>query len=254
MKNINRIYWQEDAIGLLTNHIDAQLHSHWMLQLFLCVDDYLNIKVANQDIKCKCIVVDKNISHEFHTNQRVYFSALIDPTSTFAKQLSTLMNDQGFVICDYNGVDELQSHLLKLIQASSVENYASFKSCLLNYLNLNQQPQLYDERIISLLKYINSCDCDTHEIALFAKKVSLSSSRLSHLFKTEVGVPLKSYLILHQIKKAFILLSKGSNITEACLMAGFDTPSHFAGTVKRMMGMNTTLSLKDSEFLQVSKY
>lgn len=35
--------------------------------------------------------------------------------------------------------------------------------------------------------------CDKHSISSFANKVSLSSSRLSHLFKEQAGLPLKSY-------------------------------------------------------------
>ncbi len=49
---------------------------------------------------------------------------------------------------------------------------------------------------------------------------------------------------------AFRELLSGKNVTEASMTAGFDTPSHFAGTVKRMMGMPFFI-FKDSEFLKV---
>ena len=81
--------------------------------------------------------------------------------------------------------------------------------------------------------------------------VFLSSSRLSHLFKEQTGIPLKSYIILHQMERAFDELFAGKNITESSMIAGFDSPSHFASTVKKMMGMTVSLSLKDSEFLKV---
>ena len=38
---------------------------------------------------------------------------------------------------------------------------------------------------------------------------------------------------------------------EAALNAGFDSPSHFASTVKRMMGLPARSTVKDSEFLKV---
>lgn len=84
-----------------------------------------------------------------------------------------------------------------------------------------------------------------------ADNVFLSSSRLSHLFKEQTGIPLKSYIILHQMERAFDELFAGRNITEASMIADFDSPSHFASTVKKMMGMTVSLSLKDSEFLKV---
>ena len=62
---------------------------------------------------------------------------------------------------------------------------------------------------------------------------------------------LKGYISLHRMKRAFSLLLGGESITDAAMKAGFDSPSHFAATVKKMMGMPARLSLKDSEFLKV---
>ena len=101
------------------------------------------------------------------------------------------------------------------------------------------------------LQLIENCDCNSHAISSFADKVSLSPSRLSHLFKAETGVPLKSYITLHQVERAFMKLLCGKNITEAALEAGFDSSSHFSATVKRMMGIPASLSTKDSVFLKV---
>lgn len=66
--------------------------------------------------------------------------------------------------------------------------------------------------------------------------------------KEQTGIPLKSYLQFHQMKSAFGALSDGKNITEASMIAYFDTPSHFAAVTKRMMGMSAGISLKDSVF------
>ena len=64
-------------------------------------------------------------------------------------------------------------------------------------------------------------------------------------------ITLKNYLTLHQLERAFQDLLAGKRITEAALNAGFDSPSHFASTVKRMMGLPARSTIKDSEFLKV---
>jgi methylphosphotriester-DNA--protein-cysteine methyltransferase len=66
-----------------------------------------------------------------------------------------------------------------------------------------------------------------------------------------VGIPLKSYLTLHQLEKAYQDILNGNSITDAAMNAGFDSPSHFAATVKRLMGLPTRRALKDSRFLKV---
>lgn len=71
------------------------------------------------------------------------------------------------------------------------------------------------------------------------------------MFSEQVWITLKKYLTLHQLERVFQDLLAGKRITEAALNAGFDSPSHFASTVKRMMGLPARSTVKDSEFLKV---
>jgi methylphosphotriester-DNA--protein-cysteine methyltransferase len=71
------------------------------------------------------------------------------------------------------------------------------------------------------------------------------------LFSEEVGIPLKKYLSLHQLERAFEKILKGKSITDAAMEADFDSPSHFAFTVKKMMGLPARNTVKNSEFLKV---
>ena len=108
-----------------------------------------------------------------------------------------------------------------------------------------------DGRIIDFLNKLEDCSCFDHSVDRFAEELSVSTSRLSHLFSEQVGISLKSYLTLHQLERAYQDILEGSGITEAAMNAGFDSPSHFAATVKRLMGLPTRRTLKDSRFLKV---
>ena len=63
-------------------------------------------------------------------------------------------------------------------------------------------------------------------------------------------MPLKSYIQFRQMQTAFLALLNGKNITEAAMLAGFDSPSHFATVTKKMMGMPASISVKNSVFLK----
>ncbi|MDZ7548901.1 helix-turn-helix transcriptional regulator, partial [Clostridium perfringens] len=78
-----------------------------------------------------------------------------------------------------------------------------------------------------------------------------SESRISHLFKKQIGIPLKSYIVLCNLKKAYIYLLDNGSITDAAMKAGFDSPSHFAYTSKKLTGMSAKNIRKDSVFLKV---
>lgn len=109
----------------------------------------------------------------------------------------------------------------------------------------------YDKRIDDIIKYINDLDTIEHTIVDdLCKKLYISKSRLSHLFKEQTKMTLHSYLAFEKLRKTYGYLSKGMNITDACILAGFDSPSHCASTCKRMFG----ISLRDvhKKFKQIA--
>ncbi len=249
---MNKIYWDKDSISIITNQIEAIPHKHWAMQLFLSVEKNLEITVEGQKISCRCIVINRNTLHSFSTGSRLHFTMIIEPAAGFTQQFDEILNGKSYHIFDNPEIDETQNLLLRLIDNDGMKEYRGFMIQLYKFLRLKKQAKPYDDRIQNLLYEIEQCNCDTHSIAFFADKVALSPSRLSHLFKEQVGIPLKSYLQFHQMQRAFLALSDGKTITEASMAAHFDTPSHFAAVTKKMMGMPASISLKDSVFLKVT--
>lgn len=248
---MNKIYWDRDKISIITDQIEAVQHKHCAMQLFLSVEQELEISVGEQQISCKCIVVNRNIPHSFSTGNSIHFSMIIEPTASIAEQLDEIMCGKGYHAFDNQNILQLQKSLFHFIHSDGIDEYQNFIIQLYKFLGLKEHLKIYDDRIKELLHEIEQCNCDTHLVASFADKVALSPSRLSHLFREQVGIPLKSYIQFHQMQKAFLTLLNGKNITEAAMLAGFDTPSHFAAVTKRMMGMPASISLKDSVFLKV---
>ncbi|MDE5722206.1 MAG: AraC family transcriptional regulator [Clostridia bacterium] len=210
----------------------------------------LQIMVGDNCINGKCVVINKNVPHSVIGNGEAKLSVLAEPTSGFASKLiSEIKGD--YLICDKENIAELQQKALNLFKAKDKEPYAVFVKDLAEYLGIDRNVKVLNERIIKLLEILQNCDCYDHTIESFADKVYLSSSRLSHLFCEQTGVSLKSYILFHQLEKAFAALLNGKSVTDAAMLAGFDSPSHFAATVKKWMGMPVSQSIKDSEFLKV---
>lgn len=199
---MNYIYWQHGRIGIFTNTLNTEKHSHWMLQLFLSLNGQLKIEVNEKEIKCKCIVVDKNIPHSIDADNKMAFSALIAPTSLIARTIQSHTGSCGYWVCEMDGITSIQESALDLATEKNIEKYLTFSEKLCCFLNVKHEPFHFDPRIELLLQLIENCDCNNHAISGFADKVSLSPSRLSHLFKAETGMPLKSYIMLHQVERA----------------------------------------------------
>ena len=238
-----KVFFDTDNIGMITDMLDAEEHSHYPIQLFLSIDEPLKITIAGKEVCAQCIAVGQNVPHTFSSQNRAHISAIIETASDFSRSLNERI-DGAFAVFENDNLSALQSKAKELIAASDKEQWQAFMRDFKLYLGIEPREQPLDERITELLSLLKQCDCYDHT---FAKQVSLSPSRLSHLFREQVGVPLKSYVVLHQTEKAFAALLGGASITDAAMLAGFDSPSHFAATVKKLMGQAT----KDSEFLKV---
>ncbi|MCW6078012.1 helix-turn-helix domain-containing protein [Clostridium sporogenes] len=106
----------------------------------------------------------------------------------------------------------------------------------------NSDNQRYEERIEKILSYISGLKTIEHSIVDdLTKQIYLSKSRLLHLFREQTGMTLHSYLAFEKLRKTYKYFCEGRNITEACMLAGFDSASHCASTCKRMFG----ISLRD---------
>ena len=248
---MNQIYWDVDRINILTDTMDASVHRHAMMQFFVCTEGKLNIKVGKERPDAQCILVNKNVKHAFKADDRICFTTLIEPVSDLGLALDVLLDNKDYYIVDGSMAEALVHQVLLLKDHPCKELYSDLKDTINGCFGLLPSHKQLDERIVSFLETLDHCSCDDHSIEEYAGKLCISASRLSHLFSEQVGIPIKKYLTLHQLEKAFEEILQGESITKAAMDAGFDSPSHFAGVVKSLMGLPARRGVKDSVFLKV---
>jgi len=84
-----------------------------------------------------------------------------------------------------------------------------------------------------------------------ASHVFLSESRISHLFKREVGIPIQRYLLWYKLAQAAFNIGKGLSLTAAAEEAGFADSAHFSRSFRVMFGVTPSQILKRSRHVQV---
>ncbi|MBD5106527.1 MAG: AraC family transcriptional regulator, partial [Lachnospiraceae bacterium] len=169
---MNRIYWSEDKITMLTDHLDAKKHSHFMLQLFLSLEGNMEILVSGKRISCKGILVNQNISHAFRAKKKLHLSVLIEPASGLAEQLNKKMKEKDYLFLEGLEIDGLQNQAAEMIEDESLSCYHKFMERLYQYMDVDNSPKQYDERIRQLFLLLDSCNCDDHRISAFAEKIA----------------------------------------------------------------------------------
>ena len=250
---MNYIIMDKSCISAFSDRINADDHKHWMLQLFYAFDDDLLINITDHEIRCKCIVINSDVVHSFTTQNKPHFTMLIDLASPLALNLQNkYLQYKKYYVFDNDIFIDTQLDSFPQ-QPISILRYEHFLSVLFHVMGINiNMFTVYDERIFEVIRQLEVCDCTEHSIKEIAKNVALSPSRLSHLFKEQTGMPLKSYILLHMVQRSYLSLLQTGNVTRAALEAGFDSPSHFAAASKRLTGMSATDISKDSVFLKAS--
>ncbi|MGN0386748.1 MAG: helix-turn-helix transcriptional regulator [Lachnospiraceae bacterium] len=101
-----------------------------------------------------------------------------------------------------------------------------------------------DERVEQVISNFISGEWLNYSVRKLADAVFLSESRLTHLFKEEVGISLKSYILIRKMERAYRFVSSGEKITHAAQKGGFASSAHLAYTCKTLTGVSITEVLK----------
>ena len=81
-----------------------------------------------------------------------------------------------------------------------------------------------------------------------ARAAGLSTSRLTHLFTAEVGIPFRRYILWLRIKRAIEQVRHGKDLTEAAVRAGFSDSAHLSRTFRETFGLAPSSALHDVRF------
>ncbi len=137
----------------------------------------------------------------------------------------------------------MSNHYTDLIYNSSGSNEISsileqavydFTSHVATIKQLHTKVPVVEAAIRYIQRYINK-SIQVNEIASY---LHMNSDYLSHTFKAETGISLKSYIHKMKCEEAKILLKTTKmSLTELSHYLGYSTQSHFQNTFKKLTGI-----------------
>ncbi|WP_032123397.1 helix-turn-helix transcriptional regulator [Clostridium amazonitimonense] len=245
----------KDHITFLTNKVDADYHSHNYIQITIGLEKNFTINIENEEFYTKGIILGSNISHKLKGYNEWQLYLLINPESIFGETIKrNILNETEIYILEEKNINKIiQPDINTIIETISSEGYCNFVKKIKEALNVSifDLDHKIDNRVIEILTYIESYPLDKLTVKELSNKVFLSESRLSHLFKEEIGISLTSYILHEKLKKAFYLILKGLSITDAAMEVGFSSSSHFTRSARDKLGMAPRTIIKDSRYLKV---
>lgn len=94
-----------------------------------------------------------------------------------------------------------------------------------------------DRRVDFLISHLKRDMRGRLSVRTMARRVNLSASRLSHLFKQELQMSLQQYIKLTRMRHAqFLLESSFLTVKQVMASSGLNDMSHFVRDFKRLYG------------------
>lgn len=240
---MTNMVFRYEHIMMRAEYRTPDLHSHLAAHFIAGLDGKIHCDVQNERFDADAVFIASDVAHTAYAENGDILVFLFDAVGSIAKEaerkylcgnpyccIPTETVIQIRKICCENALDDCDRLITQLLGLDTSVNLSR------------------DERITEVLEYLRTLDEIPEDItAQICKRVCLSPSRLSHLFSENMGISLHRYLAMDKMRKGYIHFQKYGNITEASMRAGFDSPSHFAATCKRMFGISF------SEFIKSGK-
>ncbi len=133
---------------------------------------------------------------------------------------------------------------------SPAEAAESFGFLFTNLMPAERAADVFDRRIKHVIDYLEATLDRRVTVTELASSVSLSPSRVEHLFHEQVGIPINRYLLWRRLHHALNMFPSGSTLTEVAHNAGFADSSHLSRTFRRMLGISPSTITRDIDLFR----
>lgn len=252
-KNIYAI-WPEMLLFYGTVPKSITYHQHPVIQLVIGVDEpYLRKEISGEWTSVRALLIKQNIAHECDATNKKIFSLNIEPDSSLGFFiLKNHLKNKNIIEINDDFVNRL--NFLEVETFIKSEDLDVLSETIENAFGFEQHKKYFfssDDRIEKIRKYI----CENIHQRFTTKELSdlvfLSESRMLYLFKEQMGLPIRNYILWIRIKRSVKKIMDGHNLTEASHIAGFSDSAHMSRTYVKVLGLTPTLVQKNSKFIQV---
>lgn len=250
---MNKIFFHPHCVLYIGESFDTVLHRHHGVQITVGVDGDIDLLNAdNIGLSARGIIVPANYPHKLSAKNTLIATLFIDVQSLFYQKLRL-----GCKHIDFNSFQAValsETSLQKLANLASIKPLQptriektevaveDFIKRVINELTLKGFCyQAIDERIVKVLKQLDSTKNGQIALNELAKSVYLSTSRLAHLFKAQVGIPIRRYSLWRRIRYAIEYAHQQQSLTLGAHYAGFADSAHLSRVFKEMFGISPSL-------------
>jgi AraC-like DNA-binding protein len=220
------------------NGLETGFHSHPTIEIIMAKNgDFTLLTGEGTYANLKFALIRANQKHRLISKNGVLRTIMIEHHGTLVMDKMKLV-----------GVEPNKEFCSEL----KVDRHAAQIERMVRTIKSGHSLAEYDPRISDVIDHLKENDLAYSSMMKKLKGIThLSESRLSHLFKSNVGISLKKYLVWSRLKSTIKQhLDAKEDIFSALANSGFYDQPHFSKNFKSMLGVRPS-KVYNSRTLQV---
>ena len=242
--------WDGGFLALGKSEGIVPLHAHHAIQVVIALEGSVATKGVGGDWReSRGVIVRHDAEHTFDGRGANGAMIFVDPESSEGVWLRTMLADDITVVPDAR-TDPCVAALRKFCEQpfESLEIRELIRHCVLSLCAGAPPARRPDARITKVLDAIRASDDLRLSLEDAAELAFLSPSRFAHLFKQQVGLPFRRYILWRKLARAMLAIGRERTIAAAAHTAGFADAAHLTRTFHQMFGIPPSVMMRGDFF------
>jgi AraC family transcriptional regulator len=227
-------------------------HAHHAIQIFMAIDGDMAVRQPGEDWRqTRGAIVRPDVEHSFNGQYATGAMVFVDPESSEGAWLQTGLAEPITLVPGarlHACLTELQAFLERPLEAMEVADL--IRHCVRALCAGVPPTRRLDARIASVLATIRESDDLRMSLEAAAELVHLSPGRFAHLFKDEIGLPFRRYMLWRKVTRAMLAISKERTLAAAAHSGDFADAAHLTRTFHQMFGIPPSVMMR-GEFFEI---
>ncbi|MBE8596012.1 helix-turn-helix transcriptional regulator [Xenorhabdus sp. BG5] len=217
-------------------NVSTEWHQHPCIQLSLSLHSHelLALSIQDKTHSSHGFLIRSNVMHKLDSSNTCSITLLIEPIDEHYHLFSHLTEDLAVISLGYDDIVAVTDYLIKSFLCGEKPDTFAI------YLLLSPYPPChcqFDKRILKAVTFIESLSVKRISSRQVADKIYLSESRFLHLFRDQVGINFRAYLLWLRLSDAIEEIYMTDSLTLVANNCGFSDTAHFSRTCKMAYGI-----------------
>jgi AraC-like DNA-binding protein len=244
--------WDGGFLALGSSDGVVPEHAHHAFQLVIGIEGEIGVKGAHGGWRSgRGLVVPPDVNHSYNGQGSIGAMLFVDPESSEGVWLrSTFRSEIAFV--PEERVTPCAAELRKFLERphESMDIRELIRMCVRAMCAGAPPSRKMDQRITKVLQEIRASDDLRISLESAAASVFLSEGRFAHLFKQQVGLPFRRYMLWRKLTRATLAIGRERTLVAAAHAADFADAAHLTRTFHQMFGIPPSVMMQ-GEFFQI---